>query len=196
MAFAAIVVIPFIVLGELGMGFVGQRVGLALAGAAIILLALDTVLPVPASAVLVLLGAELGIAAGTIVGAIGLVLGTWLGLGLGAGVGRLAGTRATRRVEALGWAPAIAVGLLRGVPVLAETSAALAGAAGVTFREVMQVVVPASLVIAFAASVGGRLGGDEPAWLAAATVIVPLLATVPLGVVALRRRPAGTHVNT
>lgn len=187
------VLIPFLAFGELvPPDPAGWSTG-AIATLAVVLLASDALLPVPSSVVLVLLGAQLGVLAGTLVGAAGLVLGTAVGLVTGRVLG--AACRVSRPqpgaplVVRTGWSPAVAVALLRGVPVLSETAAILAGVRKERFAPVLGWTIPMAFLLAGASSVAGRAGRtDQPGWLVVGVVAIPIAAALPAVVVVAWRR--------
>ncbi|MBM3873041.1 MAG: VTT domain-containing protein [Verrucomicrobia bacterium] len=161
----ALVSIPFMVFGEaLAEPFLAspaQR-GIGLTLAAAVLLAADSVAPVPATLVIMSLAAKEGFLAGLIGGWLGMTAGVvfagWFGrFAVGriaprilpdAELGRLRITLQTR----LGWTLAC----LRSVPVLAETSVIVAAAAGVPLRRIVTLTLlpnlAVSLIYAVAAS--------------------------------------------
>jgi len=191
-AVVAAVALPFLLFGELPVEELSARPTWSVATLAITFLALDTLLPVPSSVVLVLLGARLGIFWGAVAGAIGLTCGAVLGLWIGRAIASSVGAEqrsAAAAVERLGWTPALSVALLRGVPVLAETSAILAGTRRADVLAVIRLVLPASLVLAIAGSWAGSAGAQEnPAWLAAGAVLVPVAAALPAAATLIRVR--------
>jgi uncharacterized membrane protein YdjX (TVP38/TMEM64 family) len=165
-----------------------------LAAAEIGVLAADILLPVPSSLVATLGGASLGVVAGSGCGWLGLTLGSMAGWLLGriAGARRLAGVdpsaRAAIAARERRFGP-LAVVLTRPLPILAETTAILAGAAGMPWRAFLAAAAPANLAIAFAWSLAGALGreADSLQWVAVAALAVP--ATVA-ALTAVRARSA------
>jgi uncharacterized membrane protein YdjX (TVP38/TMEM64 family) len=97
------------------------------------LLVVDAALPVPASLVMIALGAVFGAVLGTLLAAIGTMGATLVGFGLGRRGGALldrhASLRGRKQADRLleRWG-ALAIVLTRPVPLLAETTAVLAGA--------------------------------------------------------------------
>lgn len=156
------------------------------------LLAVDAVLPVASTAVMVVLGATAGVVGGTILS----TLGALAGLAVGAGLGRSARRRLDAfvgpdrgRVDAfVRRYGAFAVAVSRPVPLLAESVAIVAGATGMPWPRVLAAglagTVPVALVLA---AVGAR--GGQGRGVAAAAVMIGL-ALVCAAVAAVRARRA------
>lgn len=165
-----------------------------LAAAEIGVLAADIILPVPSSLVATLGGASLGVVAGSACGGLGLTLGSMAGWVLGrfAGARGLAGVEASARATLAArerrFGP-LAVVLTRPLPILAEATAILAGAAGMPWRSFLAAAAPANLAIAFAWSLAGALGRDADSlqWVAVAALAVPAMVA---SLAAVRGRPA------
>lgn len=154
-------------------------------GAAVaILLAIDLILPIPSSLV--------ATSAGQLLGPVGGTLATWIGLSVGAGVGygvgRCAEPFASRRVGPAALAQAQAfmaryglwgVVLCRPVPVLAETTAVLAGVHRLPPRAFALLVGGANLGISLTYAVIGAAApeGASVVWVLGGAVGVPLIAT-------------------
>ncbi len=152
----ALVSVPFMVFGEsLAEPFLasqGQR-GAGLTLAAIVLLAADSVAPVPATLVIMSLAAKAGFVAGFVGGTLGMTAGVVFAAWFGRfAVGRIAprfmpDTELERLRSALqtrlGWTLAC----LRSVPVLAETSVIVAAAAGVPLRRIVALTLLPNLVV-------------------------------------------------
>lgn len=153
----ALVSVPFVVFGEaLAEPFLASREqrGVVLTLAAVVLLAADSVAPVPATLVIMSLAAREGFVAGLVGGTVGMTLGVvfagWFGR---FAVGRIA-PRFLPEAELvrlrlalqtrLGWTLAC----LRSVPVLAETSVIVAAAAGVPLRRIVTLTLLPNLVVA------------------------------------------------
>jgi membrane protein DedA with SNARE-associated domain len=160
------------------------------------LLAGDVLLPVPSSIVATLAGASLGFAgalAATLVGmsagcVLAYALGRWAGAPL---VDRLVGPREAARLHEMGrrhgdWSLVLA----RAVPVLAEGSTILAGAAAMPFVRFLIVTTAANLGIAAVYSAVGAYAADVRSFLlaVAGAVLVPLA-----GSLLLRLLPGGTR---
>ena len=153
----ALVSVPFVVFGEaLAEPFLASREqrGVVLTLAAVVLLAADSVAPVPATLVIMSLAAREGFVAGVVGGTVGMTLGVvfagWFGR---FAVGRIAprflpdAELARLRLALqtrLGWTLAC----LRSVPVLAETSVIVAAAAGVPLRRIVTLTLLPNLVVA------------------------------------------------
>jgi 3-dehydroquinate synthase len=183
----AIVIVPFMLLGEdFGKSWLTESTGgrVWVVATAVLLLAVDAVLPIPSSWVLIALANQAGVVAGIVGGTLGLTAGVMLA----AWIGRTAvGPVASRLVPAAdlerlrsGAPRQVVIGLvcLRSIPVLAEMSVLAAAAARVPLRRILVATVPANLVIATVYS----LAADES--LTAATVV--FLVTVGLSYVLWR----------
>ena len=161
----ALVSVPFVIFGEsLAEPFLAsqEQRGVWLTVAAVVLLAADSVAPVPATLVIMSLAAKTGFVLGLVGGTLGMTAGVvfagWFGrFAVGriaprfmpdAELERLRGALQTR----LGWTLAC----LRSVPVLAETSVIVAAAAGVPLRRIVALTlrpnVAVSTIYAAAAS--------------------------------------------
>jgi 3-dehydroquinate synthase len=152
-----LVCLPFAIFGE---DFVlpllesrKQQVG-ALTVIAIILLACDSVAPVPATLVIMYLAAKAGWVAGIIGGTVGMCAGVlaaaWLGR---TAVGRIApkfipDAELGRLRDALQKRLVITLACLRSVPVLAETSIIVAAAAGVPVKRIVLVTLLPNFIVA------------------------------------------------
>jgi uncharacterized membrane protein YdjX (TVP38/TMEM64 family) len=148
------------------------------------LLAGDVVLPVPSSIVATLSGATLGFAVGTAVNLAGLVAGCAVAYGIGRWarapvVARLVGAGEAARLDGLAsrhgdWALVLA----RPVPVLAEASTLLAGAAAMPVVRYFAVTTAANLGIAAVYAGVGAYAADVRSFLlaVAGAVLVPLAA--------------------
>lgn len=169
----------------------GSSTAVALVGVG--LLVIDALLPVASSAVMVLLGAAFGVAGGTVLSTVG-ALGS---LALAAHVGRrgqrrmgaIVGDDGPRVADLLSRYGTAAVILSRPVPLLAESVAVVAGAAGMGWWRLLLAgtagIVPASCAYAAAGDRSGQAGGVVVAG------VVVALAAAALGVSALRGRRGG-----
>jgi len=153
----ALVCVPFVLFGE---EYVlplletrAQQTG-ALTALTIVLLACDSVAPVPSTLVIMYLAAKTGWIAGVVGGTLGLCAGVlaaaWLGR---AAVGRLAPrffpeAELSRLRESLQSRLTLTLACLRSVPVLAETSIIVAAATGVPTGRIFGVTVLPNLVVA------------------------------------------------
>jgi uncharacterized membrane protein YdjX (TVP38/TMEM64 family) len=156
-------------------------VGAALAGVG--LLVADVVLPVPASGVMLANGALFGPVGGaalSVIGSLGATaLGAWLGRRGHPVLARLAPTPQRARAEALIAARgAFAVVVTRPIPVLAETVAMLAGAAGMPPRRVLGAALVGSLPPAVAYAIAGAAADSGGVLVPAFLVVVVLSAAV------------------
>ena len=162
------------------------------------LLAADVLLPIPSSVVLVAAGAFLGTALGSVVCAAGMSLGCLVAAVLGRALGRPGLRRLVdpvdlARFDAL--AARFGTGtliLLRPVPVLAEASVLLAGAAAMAWPRFVLATTGANLVIAgvYAAVGDFAARSGRPELAVAAALGLPALAML-----AARRR-AGRNTDT
>lgn len=183
------IILPFLLVGGEIEALIARRVaegpgwpaiGLAVAGA----LAVDPLLPIPSSLVATLAGARLGFWGGTIANAIGLSLAVPIGLMIGrAGRAALpAWLTPTHRVRRWLDRHALAAVLIcRPVPVLAEASLIIVGAAGRSSWRLLLMLVPVNLCLGSLYAGAGALAGgsDAPvAWLGAGTVAIPALFTL------------------
>lgn len=153
----ALVCAPFAVFGE---EFVipflesrQQQAG-ALVLISIVLLAADSVAPVPATLVIMFLAAKAGRLAGVLGGTAGLALGVlaaaWLGR---SAVGRIAprffpDAELAKLRDGLQRQLALTLACLRSVPVLAETSVIVAAATGVPVRKIFWATLLPNFVVA------------------------------------------------
>jgi uncharacterized membrane protein YdjX (TVP38/TMEM64 family) len=161
-----------------------SRRGVNIAGAVVMLLALDVVLPVPSSIVSTASGAALGMVPGAIASAVGMTAGSLIGYALGARYGlplvrRMVGQRDVDRVSVrfqrnAGWALA----LMRPIPVLAEASALFAGVARVPLSVYIAVTTLANAGISTVYAAVGANAFDTNSFLLAfaASIGLPAIA--------------------
>jgi 3-dehydroquinate synthase len=182
-----LVCLPFVLFGE---DFVlpllesrKQQVG-ALTVVAILLLACDSVAPVPATLVIMYLAAKAGWVAGIIGGTIGLCAGVlaaaWIGR---SAVGRLAPKfmpeeELARLRVSLQQRLIMTLACLRSVPVLAETSIIVAAATGVPVSRIFWVTILPNFIVAAIYSVSA----DD----SLTTAAITFLATMVLSYVIWR----------
>lgn len=175
---------PFVIWGD---SFVapllavqGQRT-VSLVVIAIILLAADSVAPVPATFVIMVLAAKAGMVAGVIGGTLGLAAGVlasgWIGR---FAVGRIAPTifpdaELGRLRAALEKNVVVTLACWRSVPVMAETSVILAAAAGVPVRRLFWVTLAPNFAIAVIYSVTASDSLVAASGAFAATLLVSLV---------------------
>ncbi|MGH8017306.1 MAG: hypothetical protein ACREIA_03305 [Opitutaceae bacterium] len=150
LAVAALVCAPFVIWGETfavpllreGEHRTGWMVAIA-----VVLLAADSVAPVPSTLVVMFLAAHSGRVAGCLGGTLGLSAGVltaaWIGR---SAVGRIAPrffpeAELARLRVGLRNRLAVTLGCLRSVPVLAETSVIVAAAAGIPIRRIVRVTL-------------------------------------------------------
>ena len=158
----AVVSAPFVIWGDTYvMPLLQSKVDQTslLIGIAIVLLAADSVAPVPATLVIMFLAAHSGRLAGIVGGTIGMCLGVltaaWFGR---TAVGRLApkffpDTELVRLRSGLQRNLALTLACWRSVPVLAETSVILAAAAGIPIRRIFVVTILPNFIISVIYSV-------------------------------------------
>ena len=162
LAVMALVCVPFVIWGEeFVLPFLQsqEKQTAALVLISIVLLAADSVAPVPASLVIMFLAAKAGPVAGVIGGTVGMSLGVlaaaWIGR---AAVGRVAPkffpeAELARLRGNLQKRLALTLACWRSVPVLAETSVILAAAAGVPVGRIFRATLLPNFVIAVIYSV-------------------------------------------
>lgn len=158
----ALVIAPFVIWGE---DFVIPLLNAQehriewLVVIAIVLLAADSVAPVPATLVIMFLAAKAGTLAGVVGGTIGLTAGVlaaaWFGR---VAVGRIAprffpDEELVRLREALHTRLALTLACLRSVPVLAETSVIVAAAMGIPLMRIVLLTLLPNLAVALIYSV-------------------------------------------
>lgn len=157
-----LVILPFLILGE---EFVApllkskEREAGVFTFIAIVLLAADSVAPIPATIVIMTLAWKAGWVAGIVGGTIGMSIGVltagWIGR---AAVGRLApkflpDAELLRMRESLQRRLTLTLACLRSVPVLAETSVILAAATGVPVVKIFRATLLPNFVISVIYSV-------------------------------------------
>ena len=125
------------------------------------LLAGDLVLPVPSSLLSTAAGSLLGVAGGTCASWLGMTIGCEIGYHLGRRAGRPAMERMLgpaehrRAVSAMSRSGPFALLILRAIPVMAEASVIVAGAAGMSRGRFLASTGAANLVIALAYAIIG-----------------------------------------
>ena len=190
----ALVSVPFVVFGQdfvLPLLESRQQQSGALVLIAVVLLAADSVAPVPATLVIMFLAAKAGRLAGVVGGTAGLSAGVlaaaWVGR---SAVGRLAPrfipeAEIVRLRELLQRRLALTLACLRSVPVLAETSVIVAGAMGIPVWKIFGATLLPNLVVATIYSVAA----DDSATTAGVTFLATMVASFALWRW-LGRRPA------
>lgn len=179
----ALVSAPFVLFGEdLVLPLLKSRENQAggLIVIAVMLLAADSVAPVPSTLVVMFLAAKSGPVAGIIGGTVGLSIGVlaagWIGR---VAVGRVAPkffpeAELARLRESLQQRLSLTLACWRSVPVMAETTVIIAAAAGVPVRRIFW----ATLLPNFVVSVIYSMAADD----SAKTAILTFLATLVLSV--------------
>jgi uncharacterized membrane protein YdjX (TVP38/TMEM64 family) len=172
---AVLPVASFFVLGELpGERWLSSRGnGIAVGMLGGLLLAVDVLLPVPSSAVGVLLGARLGVAAGFFWCLIGLLAGNLVGFGLG----RAALARLDPRLPST--PTALLVLVTRPVPILAEGLTIAAGASDLSIGRFLAAALAGNLIYGLAlAALGAALIPE--AWVAPGVALCMAVSGVML----------------
>jgi uncharacterized membrane protein YdjX (TVP38/TMEM64 family) len=191
-----LVIVPFVVLGEEFMLPLlrsrEEQTG-ALVAIGIALLACDSVAPIPATLVIMVLAAKAGWIAGIVGGTVGMCLGVlaaaWLGR---VAVGRLApkfipDAELARLRESLQRRLWLTLACLRSVPVLAETSVIVAAATGVPVKRIFRATVLPNFVVATIYSVAA----DDSATTAAVTFLATMALSYLVWRLFGRDRPPG-----
>ena len=159
-------------------------------------MATDVLLPIPSSALSTFAGAQLGVGLGTAATWLGMTIGAVLGFGLARWLGRPLAERLAdaaliaqleRLTDRLG--PTVLV-VCRAVPVLAEASVLVTGAAGLDWHRFLPAVLASNLGIALAYAAFGQFA-QQHGWL---PIALAVSVAIPLAVTALMRRrlKAGT----
>jgi uncharacterized membrane protein YdjX (TVP38/TMEM64 family) len=153
-----------------------------LAGAAaVLLLASDLLLPVPASAVLAALGMLYGPLAGGVIGTIGLILAGMIGWSCGRWCGR---PLAARLCTPEDWAQAVAlfarfggpaVAVSRALPLLPEVMSLAAGIFGMRLLPFLVALLCGAVPVAFAFAAFGAAFADRPLLGVLLALFVPAL---------------------
>lgn len=161
----ALVILPFVIFGEQLEAWVRPQLELRqhqvgmLTLIAIVLLAADSVAPVPSTFVIIYLAWKGGWAAGVVGGTIGMSAGVlaagWLGR---SAVGRVAprflpDAELLRLRESLQRRLVLTLACMRSVPVLAETSVIVAAATGVPVRRIFWATLLPNLMVSIIYSV-------------------------------------------
>lgn len=152
----AVVCVPFIIWGEEYVGTLlkaQEHRAIWLVVISIILLAADSVAPVPATVVIMFLAAKAGTLAGIIGGTLGMTAGVlaaaWFGR---VAVGRIApkffpDNELSRLRGSLQQRLGLTLACLRSVPVLAETSVIIAAAMGIPLKRIVTVTLLPNLAV-------------------------------------------------
>ena len=149
--------------------WLSHRSGAIAALAGVTLLVADVFLPVPSSVVMIVHGALFGIAMGTalsLVGSVGATLfGFWVGRRGGPTLEKLVSSEEKRRADALlaKWG-ALAILVTRPLPLMAETTAILAGASPMGWGKAALAgflgCVPMCLLYALTGALSKSIGSD------------------------------------
>lgn len=154
------------------------------------LLAADVVLPVPSSAVLVAAGAALGPISGAVAGTLGVVAGATVGYALGARFGGEPTGRDAERARLLfeRWGSAALV-MTRPLPLLAESTAIVAGSTRMDPRRFLSAVVAGAVPTCVGLALVGHAGASRLDGSGLATLLgVTAALAVATGVLARRDR--------
>jgi uncharacterized membrane protein YdjX (TVP38/TMEM64 family) len=175
----ALVCVPFVVFGEafaLPLLESQQHRTAGLTAIAVVLLAADSVAPVPSTLVIMYLAAKGGVLAGIVGGTLGLTAGVLVAAWFGrTAVGRIAPkffpeAELVKLRGALQKRLFLTLACLRSVPVLAETSVIMAAATGVPVKSIFLAALLPNFVVAVIYSVAA----DD----SATTAIVTFLGTI------------------
>jgi len=197
----ALVIVPFLIFGERLEASVlpwletRQERTLLFTLAAVLLLAADSVAPVPATVVIMYLAWKAGWVAGIVGGTLGMSAGVlaagWLGR---EAVGRLApkfipDAELARLRDSLQRRLFVTLACLRSVPVLAETSVIVAAAAGVPVRRIFVATLLPNFVVATIYSVAAALSrsAEDSGTIAGVTFLATMGASYALWRVMERR---------
>ena len=151
---------------------------------AIVLLACDSVAPIPATLVIMYLAAKAGWLAGIVGGTVGMSAGVWAAAWFGrTAVGRIAPKffpeaelqRLRGALQSRLW---LTLACLRSVPVLAETSVILAAAMGIPVGRIFRATLLPNVIVATIYS----LAADD-SW---QTAVITFLATMAVSAAAWR----------
>jgi uncharacterized membrane protein YdjX (TVP38/TMEM64 family) len=167
--------------------------GLPVAALGVGLLLVDVVIPVPSSIVMTAQGALFGFGGGLLLGLVGSVGATLIGFGIGRRssrlVARLAGVDGRHGSGALlhRFGP-LALIVTRPMPILAETTAILAGTTAMTWRQAATGALVGCLPAAALYSAAGAFASDIATGVLVFPVVVALAALVWIAGWVLERR--------
>ena len=142
-----------------------NRGGIVAASVGVGLLIVDVLLPVPSSLVMIAHGALFGVALGTLLSLLGSVGAALAGFAIGrrggAWLEKIVSADERLRVERMleRWG-ALAIVVTRPVPLLAETTAILAGASAMSWRRVIVAAVAGSLPAALLYALTGAVAAS------------------------------------
>ena len=142
-----------------------NRGGIVAASVGVGLLIVDVALPVPSSLVMIAHGALFGVALGTLLSLLGSVGAALAGFAIGrrggAWLEKIVSADERLRVERMleRWG-ALAIVITRPVPLLAETTAILAGASAMSWRRVIVAAVAGSLPAALLYALTGAVAAS------------------------------------
>lgn len=198
LAVVAILLVMFAVAERAGIGVLtdprptlASLSGPAAAVAGVGLLAADIVLPAPSSVVMVALGALFGVAIGTALGTVGSVAAALAGGLLGRrghrALDRVVGDDRARVEALLDRYGVAAVIVTRPVPLLAESVALVAGAAGMPMARFVAGALAGCVPVALLYAVAGARGRQADG--AVAFVVLVGLSLVALAISVRRSRP-------
>lgn len=190
----AIVCVPFVIFGEdyvLPLVRTREQQAGALTVLSIILLACDSVAPVPATLVIMYLAAKAGWMAGIVGGTVGMgggvLAAAWLGrFAVGRLVPRfLPDAEADRLRRSLQDRLTLTLACLRSVPVLAETSVIVAAAMGIPIARIFRATLLPNLIVSAIYS----FAADDSPLTAAITFAALLAVSLAVWRLAPGRRP-------
>lgn len=183
-------VIPFLLFGEQMETYISRQLvsnerfnsPVWVGGAAILLLAVDILLPIPSSVVCTIAGKVLGVIVGTMICWLGLNLSAWLGYWLTSKYGwrfvrKMTDQQSREQVQTVversSWLTLVG---FRPIPILAEASILLAGCYGLQKRSFWPPVLIGNFVVAVSFVGLGKLSSDQ-GWFAMA---LPISICLPL----------------
>lgn len=187
-----VLLLPFLLFAQdlLAFGerfFLTERADISYMVGAALLLAGDSVLPTPSSVVATLLATRVGFWPAAIANWAGMTAGCLLALWLGGGGrGALKRTGYDLPAPLIEWIERnglLATLLCRPVPVLAEATLILAGAAGIPRRLLFALCAVANLALGCAyayAGSGGNSGLIDPGAILFGAAVIPVVMTIPV----------------
>jgi len=176
--------------------------GTGTAAIVIALLAVDVLVPIPSSLVMMLSGAAFGVPAGSLIALVGSIGGEWLGFELVRRYGRRAADRFVGGAESerfrhlIARHGAVAVAVTRALPVVMETVSVVAGLSAMRRRTFLLAslagTAPIVVVYAWAGAMSRQTGSLVPAVIIAIAVVGFGWVLYRARFAALTRRPASS----
>ena len=195
----ALIVVPFLLLGErleahLSADIAAAGSNLAIAIIAIWALLIDVFLPIPSSIIGAVAGAKLGLLVGAMVTWLGLTLGCLVGYATGQLAGRpflnrLVGVSERKSAEEkFSQHGYLYLLISRAIPVLSEVSILTAGTLGLSWKKFALWIFVANVPVSFVYAYAGVFAiGFGVLWAALAGVLIALLLYIALARIAYRR---------